>query len=67
MERDEENDLGWSKTFVNSSIMADFHVAAPNAFGALRHLGNTPLRGAHREWVPGMLLAKLLMDNDVTV
>ena len=28
MERYEENDLGWSKTFVNSSIMANFHVAA---------------------------------------
>src|SRR5208282_93906 len=28
MERQEENDLGWSKTFVNSNITANFHVAA---------------------------------------
>ena len=33
--------LAW---FVNSGIVAHFHVAAPNAFGALRHLGNRPSR-----------------------
>jgi hypothetical protein len=42
MERQEEHGRGWCKTFVNSGIMANFHVAAPNAFGALRHLGDTP-------------------------
>ncbi len=42
MERHEESDLGWSKTFVNSSIMANLHVAAGRR-PALRDLGNTPL------------------------
>jgi len=28
---------------LNLRILEPFHVAAPNAFGALLHLGNTPL------------------------
>jgi hypothetical protein len=42
MERHERNYLGWSKTFVNSSIIAKFHVVAGHR-PALLHLGNTPL------------------------
>jgi hypothetical protein len=30
-------------------------------------LPRTVSRGAHREWVSGLLSAKLLMDNNVTV
>ncbi len=55
MERQEENGRGWSKTFVNSSIMANFHVAAVGTT-ALRHLGNTPSSCGRREFLPGFFL-----------